>query len=119
MKQILILFCIVLLFCQQETSAQKASISETTTNFKTYPYSDPDPVAHITRHYPYYRFDGFTNTPKEQGWKIVTLENQYIKVLVAPEIGGKVLGAIDKSTGEEFIYLNKVVKFRDIAMRGA
>lgn len=119
MKQIFILFCIILLFCKQETSAQKASISETITNFKTYPYSDPDPVAHITRHYPYYRFDGFTSTPKEQGWKIVTLENQYIKVLVAPEIGGKVLGAIDKSTGEEFIYLNKVVKFRDIAMRGA
>ncbi|MCY1721806.1 DUF5107 domain-containing protein [Prolixibacteraceae bacterium Z1-6] len=103
----------------KDTFAQKATISEEVINFKTYPYSDPDPVAHITKYYPYYRFDGFTNTPKEQGWKIITLENQYIKVLVAPEIGGKVLGAIDKASGEEFIYFNKVVKFRDIAMRGA
>lgn len=109
----------VLLFWQQKTFAQKANISETKINFKTYPYSDPDPVGQITKHYPYYRFDGFTNDAVDQEWKIVTLENEYIKVLVAPEIGGKVLGAIDKSTGEEFIYLNKVVKFRDIAMRGA
>jgi hypothetical protein len=35
-----------------------------------------------------------------------------------PEIGGKIWGAIEKSTGNEFIYYNSVVKFRDIAMRG-
>ncbi|MCK3685607.1 DUF5107 domain-containing protein [Maribellus sp. YY47] len=99
--------------------SQQVSISEAMVSFKTYPYSDPDPVAKITHFYPYYRFDGFTNTPVEQEWKIVTLENPYIKVLVAPEMGGKVLGAIDKASGEEFIYFNKVVKFRDIAMRGA
>ncbi len=99
--------------------AQKATITKSYETFKTYAFSDPDPVARITKHYPYYRFDGFTNTPEEQKWTIITLENDYIKVFVAPEIGGKVLGAIEKSTGEEFIYYNKVVKFRDIAMRGA
>uniref|UniRef100_UPI00321786C3 DUF5107 domain-containing protein n=1 Tax=uncultured Draconibacterium sp. TaxID=1573823 RepID=UPI00321786C3 len=119
MKIMFIVFCAVLLFSQQTAFCQKATISEQVVDFKTYPYSDPDPVAHITQYYPYYRFDGFTNTAKQQEWKIVTLENKYIKVLVAPEIGGKVLGAIEKSTGEEFIYFNKVVKFRDIAMRGA
>ncbi len=51
--------------------------------------------------------------------KTVELENDWVKVLIAPEMGGKILGAIEKSTGEEFIYLNKVVKFRDISMRGA
>jgi tetratricopeptide (TPR) repeat protein len=40
-------------------------------------------------------------------------------VLVAPEIGGKILGAFEKSTGKAFIYFNRVVKFREIAMRGA
>lgn len=102
-----------------QSYSQQAKISESMVLFKTYPYSDPDPVAKITHFYPYYRFDGFTNTPVEQEWKIVTLENPYIKVLVAPEMGGKVLGAVDKASGEEFIYFNKVVKFRDIAMRGA
>ena len=37
---------------------------------------------------------------------------------ILPELGGKVWGAIDKSNGNEFIYKNDVLKFRDIAMRG-
>jgi hypothetical protein len=41
------------------------------------------------------------------------------KLSIFPEIGGKIWGAIEKSTGNEFIYYNSVVKFRDIAMRGA
>ena len=108
---------IFLIFVQPAFS--QATITENAVKFKTYPYSDPDPVARITKFYPYFRFDGFTDTSVEKEWKIITLENEYIKVYVAPEIGGKVLGAIEKSTGEEFIYFNKVVKFRDIAMRGA
>ena len=51
-------------------------------------------------------------------WKVVTLENDYIKLWVLPEVGGKVWGAIEKSTGEEFLYKNEVLKFRNIAMRG-
>ena len=35
-----------------------------------------------------------------------------------PEIGGKVWGASEKSTGKEFIYENDSVKFREIALRG-
>jgi predicted Zn-dependent protease len=49
---------------------------------------------------------------------VVTLENDYIQVFVLPEVGGKIWGVIDKTTGQEFIYRNEVMKFRDIAMRG-
>lgn len=119
MKLSFLLFLGGIFFIFVQPVFSQATITENAVKFKTYPYSDPDPVARITKFYPYFRFDGFTNTPVEKEWKIVTLENEYIKVYVAPEIGGKVLGAIEKSTGEEFIYFNKVVKFRDIAMRGA
>ena len=114
----LVIACSVIIFGVQNAFSQ-ATITETQQKFKTYPFSDPDPVAKITKYYPYFRFDGFTNNSVEKEWNIVTLENKYIKVFIAPELGGKVLGAIEKSTGEEFIYLNKVVKFRDISMRGA
>ncbi len=113
-----IIILVAVFYCAQNVFSQ-ATVTEKLEKFKTYPYSDPDPVAKMTKYYPYFRFDGFSINAKEQEWKIVTLENKYIKVLIAPEIGGKVLGAIEKSTGEEFIYYNKVVKFRDIAMRGA
>ena len=46
------------------------------------------------------------------------LENDYIKLIILPEVGGKVWSAIEKSTGRDFVYNNHVVKFRDIAMRG-
>ena len=110
---------LILISCTILTHAQKASIKEEKITFKTYPYSDPDPVAKMAKHYPYFRFDGFTNTAIEKEWNFVVLENAYIKVYVAPEMGGKVWGAIEKSTGEDFIYFNEVVKFRDISMRGA
>jgi hypothetical protein len=119
MKLTLLILICGAFFLTAQTAFSQATITENAVKFKTYPFSDPDPVARITKFYPYFRFDGFTDTATEQEWKIVTLENEYIKVYVAPEMGGKVLGAIEKSTGEEFIYFNKVVKFRDIAMRGA
>jgi tetratricopeptide (TPR) repeat protein len=98
--------------------AQEATVTETLQTFRTYPFSDPDPVARMGNIYPYYRFQGYSMTPVERQWKIVTLENRWIRVLLAPEIGGKILGAIEKSTGRSFIYYNKVMKFREIAMRG-
>ena len=71
-----------------------------------------------SRLYPYHSFDGYSHKGKPQEWKVLKLENPFIEVTVLPEIGGKVWGAIDKSNGEEFIYRNEVVKFRNIALRG-
>lgn len=86
--------------------------------FRTYPFSDPDPIPSQGAIYPYFRFDGFTNTPVQKEWKVVELENEYIKVMILPEVGGKIWTAIEKSTGQPYIYYNQVVKFRDVAMRG-
>ena len=98
--------------------AQTATVSEELIEFRTYPFSDPDPIPEINRIYPYFYFHGYTNRAVQQKWKMVILENEYIKVYVCPDIGGKVWGAIEKSTGGEFLYYNNVVKFRDVAMRG-
>lgn len=98
---------------------QKASVTEAVQTMKTYAFSDPDPVADPSDlFYPYFRFDGFSAKGVDKPWKTVTLENDYIRLSLFPEVGGKVWGAVDKSTGKEFIYNNHVVKFRDIAMRG-
>jgi len=99
-------------------SQQKATIKEYNKTFTTYPFSDPDPVPEVGKIYPYYRFDGYTDKPVQKEWKVVELENDYIKVMILPEIGGKIWTAIEKSTGKSFIYYNHVIKFRDVAMRG-
>jgi tetratricopeptide (TPR) repeat protein len=121
MKKINFLSIILFFGSLFQTLAQdNVSINEVHKIMKTYPFSDPDPVPHPdVYYYPYFRFDGFAIESQDKEWKVVEMENKYIKVSVFPEIGGKIWGAVEKSTGNEFLYHNSVVKFRDIAMRGA
>lgn len=107
--------------------AQKASIQEEKQVYKTYPYSGPDPTPIMTRSsmwarggslYPYYFFDELSYEGSNREWNIIRLENAYLKLLVSPSEGGKLIAAIEKSTGKDFIYFNRVRKFRHIAHRG-
>jgi tetratricopeptide (TPR) repeat protein len=107
--------------------SDEASIEERMESIKTYPFSEPDPVPILTRSglwgrgarlYPYFFFDKFSKTSVDKEWKVIRMENPYISVSVLPEVGGKVWGAVEKSTGNEFIYTNHVMKFREIALRG-
>jgi len=100
---------------------QNATIKEETVSLNTYDFGTPNPVPILkdnSKIYPYFKFEEYQHQSKKKEWKVVTLENDYIKVMVLPQIGGKVWGAIEKSTGKEFLYKNEVVKFRNIAMRG-
>ena len=100
---------------------QPARIQEESRLLKTYPFGDPDPVpifASNPKIYPYYKYEAYEHEAVTQAWKVIKMENDYIEVYVLPEVGGKVWGAIDKSSGQEFIYRNEVMKFRNISMRG-
>ena len=100
------------------------TVTEITRAIKTYPFSDANPIPsmgvnnNIGRFYPYFMFDAYSNKDTLQKWKVITLDNEYITVSVLPEVGGKVYGATEKSTGHDFVYLNKVMKFRAIGSRG-
>lgn len=112
---------ILLLFHALLISAQSVTIKEETMPLDTYMFNEPDPEPILNENpkiYPYFKFQGYSHTSVKKNWKVVVLENDYIKVFVLPEIGGKIWGAIEKSTGKEFLYKNEVIKFRDIAMRG-
>lgn len=69
--------------------------------------------------YPYSMNDVISDERTEKAWKTVTLENEYIKLCVTPEIGGKLYYATDKSNGYNFVYKNNVVKPSNIGMLGA
>ena len=100
-------------------SAGAATVTETTLEMKTYPFSDPNPVPAVDEtRYPYFFFDGTTDKGEMRTWKAIVLENEKISVTIFPEIGGKIWGARDKRTGRDFIYHNHVVKFRNISQRG-
>jgi tetratricopeptide (TPR) repeat protein len=105
--------------------AQQATIREEQQVIKTYPFSGPNPSP--TRPggqgvqqkiYPYFLFDELTSTGVDRTWNVVRMENPYIEAFVLPAVGGKLIGAVEKSTKNAFIYYNHVLKFRNIAMRG-
>lgn len=99
----------------------QATLVEEIQSIDTYTFNTPNPipiVADNPKISPYFKYEGYAHKPIKKDWKVVTLENEYIKLWILPEIGGKVWGAIEKSTGEEFLYKNEVIKFRNIAMRG-
>jgi len=104
--------------CLSCTAQSDAVIHQYSKTFTTYPFSDPNPIPSFSIIYPYFRYDGFTDKPVQKEWKVVELENDYIKLMILPEIGGKIWSAVEKSTGKPFIYYNHAIKFRDIAMRG-
>ena len=112
------MFLVIFLTNSNPISAQISKISEKQIPLVTYSFSDPDPVPQIGKIYPYSRFEGYSDKGVMHDWKMVEMENGYIKLWIAPEIGGKIWGAIEKSTQKEFIYYNHAVKFRDVAMRG-
>ncbi len=112
---------IILVTIGGQAQAQSCTITEEIWPIKTYPFSDPNPVPILLSQpalYPYFTFDGLSQRSEMRNWKVVKLENQYLQVFILPEVGGKVYGAIEKSTGQEFVYLNHVLKFRQIALRG-
>jgi len=124
---VLLCFLVVSIFMSSCTSDNVAKVAEKSEVILTYPFSDPDPVPILTRSslwgkgarlYPYYFIDKFSKEGIEKEWKVVYLENPYIEVSVLPQVGGKIWGAVEKSTGKEFIYTNHVLKFREIALRG-
>ena len=55
----------------------------------------------------------------ERSYTVVHLENEYLDVLVLPEIGGRILAARDKVTDYDFFYRQHVVKPALIGMMGA
>ncbi len=117
MKKFLFLL-LVIVYVSGVKAQQNVTVKEYMKTFPTYPFSDPNPIPLLTQVYPYFRFDGFTDKAINKQWKVVEIENDYIKILILPEIGGKIWAAIDKKTNKPFLYYNHAVKFRDIAMRG-
>lgn len=114
-----IYLCIALALFVVHCTEPASEIRQVAISFETYPFSDPDPVPDPDAAiYPYFKFEGYSKHSSPTEWNVVELENEHIKVQIMPEIGGKVWGAVEKSTGNEFIYANDVVKFRNIALRG-
>ena len=55
----------------------------------------------------------------ERPFRVITLENEYLRVELMPEIGGRIYAALDKRTGYDFFYKQHVVKPALIGLLGS
>ncbi|MFH8252975.1 DUF5107 domain-containing protein [Microbacterium sp. B2969] len=51
-------------------------------------------------------------------WDAVHLENEYVRLVVLPELGGRIHVGFDKTTGYDFFYRNNVIKPALVGLAG-
>lgn len=60
--------------------------------------------------YPYPIIERIYDEKTDKKYDAVFLENQYIKLMVLPQLGGRIQMAFDKIANRHFIYYNEVIK---------
>jgi hypothetical protein len=110
------LFCSVVFVCATATLTSAASpvrIWEEPLTLPTYRLDPPDSNPMFYTHesyqgaqkrvYPYPFQDKVTDIREEKTYKALYLENDYIRLSILPEIGGRLFSAIDKTNGYSII----------------
>ena len=69
--------------------------------------------------YPYTLRENITGRQTVVRYKTLELENEHLKLVVLPELGGHLYTCIDKSNGAELFYANKSIRKAQIGYRGA
>ena len=62
--------------------------------------------------------DRISETPTDHSWIGLHLENEYLRVLILPELGGRIHYAIDRRTGYPLFYANPVIKPALVGLTG-
>ena len=68
--------------------------------------------------YPLPFYNRISETKKDRAWDAVIIENEFIKVMVLPEIGGRIHVGEDKTNGYNFFYRQNVIKPALVGLAG-
>jgi len=68
--------------------------------------------------YPHPIVERVADEKHDQAYTAIFLENRYLKIMLLPEIGGRVQMALDKTNGYHFIYYNRVIKPALVGLAG-
>ena len=68
--------------------------------------------------YPYPVIDKVYDEKFDKEYTALFLENDYLKVMILPELGGRIQMAYDKTNDYHFVYYNRVIKPALVALAG-
>lgn len=68
--------------------------------------------------YPYPVIESISDEKVDKEWKAIYIENEYIKVMILPELGGRIQMAYDKIKQRHFVYYNHVIKPALVGLTG-
>ncbi|HTI90826.1 MAG TPA: DUF5107 domain-containing protein [Puia sp.] len=68
--------------------------------------------------YPHPVVEKIADEKIEQEYNALFLENDYLKIMILPELGGRIQRAYDKVAGRDFIYYNQVIKPALVGLAG-
>ena len=68
--------------------------------------------------YPYPVVEKICDEKKEKDYQAYFLENEYLKIMILPELGGRVQMAYDKVKKRHFVYYNQVIKPALVGLTG-
>lgn len=70
------------------------------------------------RVYPLPFYERVSSTKSPSRWSAVHLENEWIRLVILPELGGRIHIGYDKVRGEDFFYRNNVIKPALVGLAG-
>lgn len=122
-------FIPLLLLCAGPLYAQQVKVTTETVTLPTYQIAPPeaDPIFFTGRVsqgaegylYPYQLYDVLTDQKKDQDFSMLRLDNDYVDIMVAPQLGGRIFAAEDKGNAYQFFYKQSGIKPSLIGMLGA
>lgn len=116
------LFFLLLGFFALMATAPGATVREAVLEIPTYELGpeDKNPPLWNWKAYPYPMQTEITRRKVPVRYRAVILENEYVQVVILPDLGGRIYAAHDKTNGDyDFIYRNHVIKPGLVALRGA
>jgi tetratricopeptide (TPR) repeat protein len=114
-------------FEAQQRISQAARVWEAQLVLPTYELGPPDPNPAFADWqgrsrrpvYPYPMLDNLTDRRVDKTYRAINIENEYLRVTVLPELGGHLYAIFDKTANRDVLYINHVVKYGLVAIRGA
>lgn len=68
--------------------------------------------------YPYAAIEKISDVKTDKEYTAVWLENEYLKVMILPALGGRIQRAFDKTNNYDFVYYNHVIKPALVGLTG-